>query len=291
MFQCDQCGKIFKNLGGLNSHKNHCANIQARENKPDPNEVVQCNVCGQHLSRKFLDLHFRTKHNDSQNSPIFVCEFCEKTYRDAGNLKKHVLYYCSSNPNKNVLEIKKINKKKSNSSVSSVWNKGLTKDVDLRIAKCATSLKNYYSTHPGAFAGKKHSEETKALLSVKMTEYNHSNNRRHSHGKHGYFDGVYFMSTWELAYYIFSKENGHEIIRCDKRFKYQWKGKDHYYTPDFIEDGVFVEIKGWETELDKAKYEVVDNLKVVYYNDIKQMIRFVQDLYSVEDISDLYVGD
>lgn len=66
-----------------------------------------------------------------------------------------------------------------------------------------------------------------------------------------------------------------------------WKGTGL----DNFEDGVFVEIKGWETELDKAKYEVVDNLKVVYYNDVKQMIRFVQDLYSVEDISDLYMGD
>ena len=40
VFQCDQCGKTFKNLGGLNSHKNYCAILQSRKNKPHPNEVI-----------------------------------------------------------------------------------------------------------------------------------------------------------------------------------------------------------------------------------------------------------
>ena len=78
MFQCDQCGKTFKNLGGLNSHKNHCTTLQARKSKPDPNEVVQCTICGQRLSRKFFDLHFKSKHDAVHTSTDFVCEFCGK---------------------------------------------------------------------------------------------------------------------------------------------------------------------------------------------------------------------
>lgn len=80
-------------------------------------------------------------------------------------------------------------------------------------------------------------------------------------------------------------------VRCNDRFRYELHGKNHYYTPDFIEDGYFVEVKGWETELDKLKYTLVDNLKVIYYNELKQMIKFVQNLYNVEDISTLYTGD
>lgn len=219
--------------------------------------------------------------NSEFNKPsIQHCKYCNKECHNINSLKQHELR-CKQNPKRRCAD------NLSNRN----WAKGLTKDTDPRVEKFAASLKNHYKTHPGTFTGKKHSAETKALLSAKMTEYNHSNNRRHSHGKHGYFNGIYFMSTWELAYYIFSKEHNHEIVRCDKRFRYQLEGKYHYYTPDFIEDGTFVEVKGWETELDKLKYQVVDNLKVVYYNEIKQMIQFVEDLYNVDDISDLYVGD
>ena len=215
------------------------------------------------------------------NKPnIQYCRYCNKECHNLNSLKQHESR-CKENPNRRCIE------NLSNRN----WAKGLTADTDERVRKFAISIKKYYETHPGTFTGKKHSKETKARIAEKMTEYNHSNNRRHSHGKHGYFDGVYFMSTWELAYYIFSKEHNHNIIRCSERFRYELHGKHHYYTPDFIEDGYFVEVKGWETELDKLKYTLVDNLKVIYYNELKQMIKFVQNLYNVEDISTLYTGD
>ena len=222
--------------------------------------------------------HNKTNPNLVLRNDLF-CRFCGKECKNLNSLKQHECR-CRDNPNR-----------KSVDNLSNRgWAKGLNKNNDIRIRNASISKKDYYKTHLGTFTGKHHSEETKNHLSVKLTEYNHSNNRRNSHGKHGYFNGIYFMSTWELAYYIFSKEHNHKIARCNERFKYVWKDKYHYYTPDFIEDGIFIEVKGWETELDKVKYETVGNLKVIYYADIKPMIKFVQELYHVEDISSLYEG-
>ena len=84
------------------------------------------------------------------------------------------------------------------------------------------------------------------------------------------------------------RDTGHYIVPCDKRFPYTYKGKKHYYTPDFIVDGEVVEIKGHETNLDLVKYQCVPNLKVLYHNDILYCIDYVKIEYQVSDLCDLY---
>ena len=42
----------------------------------------------------------------------------------------------------------------------------------------------------------------------------------------------------------------------------------------------------------RNKYEVwiIDNLKVLYYDDISYMIKYVQEKFNLTDISELYIG-
>lgn len=255
---------------------------------------VICPICGQEISKSNFVRHQKRHENHPETFEKSVyrvdheglnCKFCGKECKSKKSLAQHELR-CKNNPDR-----KDYIKEGFNSVGSKTWNKGLTKETDERMKLIVEKyVKNEKlglhksHTHP-------HTDETKKHLSIVMTEYNHSNNRRNSHGKHGYFDGIYFMSTWELAFYIFSKSHGHNIIRCSERFRYELNGKYHYYTPDFIEDDTFIEVKGWETDLDKIKYEVVDNLKVIYYNDIKPMIDYVKKLYQVENLDELYTGD
>ena len=284
VFQCDQCGKTFKNLGGLNSHKNYCAILQSRKNKPDPNEVIQCNICGQLLTRKFLDLHFKTKHDTTYTriSNEFVCKFCGKTYRDAGNLKKHIMYSCNNNPDKTILKKKK--------SHSEVWNKGKTKETDERVYKQSASLKESYSSGRviPPFKGKHHSDFSKKLQSDAQLALDHSNNCRRTHGKGGYIDGIYMMSRYELAYYVYMRDTHQDIRRCDKTFTYEYEGKKHHYTPDFIVNNRVVEIKGFETPVDIIKYAAVENLQVLYLDDIQHCFTYCKEKYNVEDVAQLY---
>jgi hypothetical protein len=59
-------------------------------------------------------------------------------------------------------------------------------------------------------------------------------------------DGLFFKSSWELAFYIYNKDNGIDFVfQPEKRFEYSdCSGKTHWYYPDFEINGVLYEIKG-----------------------------------------------
>ena len=58
------------------------------------------------------------------------------------------------------------------------------------------------------------------------------------------FDGIYFDSSWELAYFIWLRDNKIKFEYHTRSLKYIVNGKEHYYFPDFIVEGRYVEIKG-----------------------------------------------
>lgn len=102
---------------------------------------------------------------------------------------------------------------------------------------------------------------------------------------------MFFMSSYELAYYLYTKLVTPDVIieRCTKRYKYFYEGKSHYYTPDFIIDNTrIVEIKGYETPLDRYKYTLVPDIIVLKRDEIIPMIEVVKKHYGVDDICSLY---
>ncbi len=59
------------------------------------------------------------------------------------------------------------------------------------------------------------------------------------------YEGIKFDSSWELAFYIYHKDKGSNIIKSKKYFSYKdSEGNNHRYFPDFEIDGEFYEIKG-----------------------------------------------
>ncbi len=70
------------------------------------------------------------------------------------------------------------------------------------------------------------------------------------------FDGVYFKSSWELAYYIYLKDNGVEFeYQPEMSLKYEdGKGVQRFYFPDFKVNGKLVEIKGDQFINDNGEY-------------------------------------
>lgn len=106
--------------------------------------------------------------------------------------------------------------------------------------------------------------------------------------KFGYYEGIRFASTYELVYYIYSKDHGINLIKNTESFNYFYKGSVHKYTPDFkiIEkDGsvLFIEIKGYYTELVELKLQsVIDAgfpILVKYKEDLEPCFKYVQDSY------------
>lgn len=67
-----------------------------------------------------------------------------------------------------------------------------------------------------------------------------SHNRKHKYS----YDNENFDSSWELAFYIYHKDNNDIILREPITLKYYHDGKEHYYIPDFMINGKLYEIKG-----------------------------------------------
>lgn len=58
------------------------------------------------------------------------------------------------------------------------------------------------------------------------------------------YDNENFDSSWELAYYIWLKDNNINFTFHNDKLPYKIDGKLHYYQPDFKVNETFIEIKG-----------------------------------------------
>lgn len=99
-------------------------------------------------------------------------------------------------------------------------------------------------------------------------------------GKKGRYLGYWCDSSWELAYVIYCLDNNIEIKRNTKAFNYNFNNKINKYYPDFIVEGNYVEIKGYETERDKEKIKQFPlKIKVLYKKDLEHILTYVKSKY------------
>jgi transposase len=70
------------------------------------------------------------------------------------------------------------------------------------------------------------------------------------------YNGVKFHGSWEVEYAKWLDSKKIVWRRPTESFQYIFEDKKHRYTPDFylINDQTYVEIKGYETEKDVAKW-------------------------------------
>lgn len=103
-------------------------------------------------------------------------------------------------------------------------------------------------------------------------------------GKMGWYKGYYCNSTWELAWVMYQLDRGINFKRNTKGFEYEFKGKQLKFYPDFIlENGEYVEIKGWVTEKDKSKFSTFPKtLNILYQKDMAPIINAIISKYGPE---------
>lgn len=88
------------------------------------------------------------------------------------------------------------------------------------------------------------------------------------------YKGVKFHGTWEVEYAKWLDENNKPWRRPTESFQYEFQGKKRRYTPDFylLNEQTYVEIKGYETEKDVAKWSQFPlKLKVLKEDELKKM--------------------
>lgn len=146
------------------------------------------------------------------------------------------------------------------------------------------SLKNFYE------------ERYKNYSKTCLEKYGVSNYRILCRAKHIIFDSISFDSKWELAFYLYHKNNNDTIVREPVKLEFVHDGTTHFCFPDFSVNGQLYEIKGdyfftengminpydrSQDELYNAKYNcmIANNVKFVKYEEIKDMLNYLPKEY------------
>ncbi len=221
----------------------------------------------------------------------YICKYCGRICKNANSLRNHERL-CKLNPEYDTNKIDYLRKNKNingiikyNADVKAgkkqIWNTGKTKDTDERLKSMAEKNSKRLIGKPSKCKGMKYNN-SKGL----------SGGLRHGagRGKKGRYKDIWCDSSWELAYLIYCLENGKKIERCTEYFEYVFENKTHRYFPDFIVDGTYVEIKGFDTAKVKAKIEQFPKekeYKILYKADLSPVFTYVKTKYG-ENFINLY---
>jgi hypothetical protein len=177
---------------------------------------------------------------------MLLCQYCNRECKNKNSLQNHERL-CKKNPNRQESSFKKYKEKNPNP-----WNKGKKLHYDV-----GTKGKI------GTFTGKTHSVETKRKMSESRNAL-YANGWECKAGRCPKYDydspiagKIKVDGSWELAFCKFADKHKLNWSRNKKRFPYiKPDGKSSTYQPDFYveEWNCYVEIKGYETDLDKAKW-------------------------------------
>jgi len=126
------------------------------------------------------------------------------------------------------------------------------------------------------------------LISISVTGKTGGMRNRGGNGKVGHYKGILCQSSWELAYVIYNIEHNIEFKRNTKAFPYIFKNKRYKYYPDFIQEGYYIEIKGFKSDRTKAKINQFPHIiKVLYWEEMKSYLEYTINKYG-EDFIKLY---
>lgn len=277
IFQCI-CGKQFNDKKSFGKHKNHCKiyqqyKKQERESKRLPNGMFKCE-----------NPDCNNEHDGSYGSGRFCCEKCKRHY-SAVKASKTAIKNGNKKCPKNFVRVKSKygtwkceqcnlifetraklyahNHTKHPFPKGSSWNKGLSKETDIRVMKQSQkaaegfkkSIANGYINPTWSneyWTRDKRTIKSKEAINRQLGGYHKKSGR----GKKGWYKGYWCDSSWELAYVIYNIDHNIEFKRNTIGFEYTFNGKIYKYYPDFIlKDNSYIEIKGYYSELTHIKHK------------------------------------
>lgn len=268
MYICKYCGREFDNRFKLNGHICWC--------KSNPNAKGKCNFNSESKKEKMKLFN--------ENRDDLFCQYCGKQCKNLNSLKQHEVR-CKNNPNAisvrdNFYEYRLRNQSKNLSFIP--WNKGLTKDTDDRVKKYGETYHNRYVkgeikswcdglTKDSDDRIKKYASKISETISNKI-----GNSEWHNqYGIRIEYKDTILDSYWELEFAMFMDKHN---IKWDRNnitpFIYVFENSEHRYFPDFylLDYDLYIEIKGYCTEKDKAKWDQFDKkLDIYFLRDLKEL--------------------
>ena len=213
----------------------------------------------------------------------YICRFCGRECKNANSLRNHERL-CKENPNKQEMYwleyggFSKYNEKIKNGEIKRKPSNQYIKSEELGLPKPIISDETRKKIGDG-WRGKKHTPEQLQKLSQSMTKVakdnpNYSFSTISKRYKKSIYKGFHMDSSWELIFAQYLDKYNIKWVKNSKGFQYIWDSRERTYYPDFyLEDyDLYIEIKGHETERDKVKYMVIDNLITLYGDTIEVII-------------------
>lgn len=202
------------------------------------------------------------------------CKYCQKEVKPLG-LSMHQKY-CKSNPNRLT---------KSNGGQKkgcTTWNKGIKTHYGEKISDSLRGKSKGVANTPEKEA------ERKRKISETMKKNPDAGGLREGSGRgvKTWYNSpiagrVYLRSTYEIAYARYLDENRINWRLNSDYFEYFYEENIHKYYPDFylVDENCFVEVKGFKTKKDEAKWIYFPHkLKVLYEKDIRKLEGYQSDL-------------
>lgn len=226
------------------------------------------------------------------NENEYECPECHKIFTKSG-ICSHIICVHTKEGRERVERNKKLHSKRQKGHVA--WNKGLTKETDERIKKASETYKS--KNHVVWNKGKKNvfSKETLKNISNKMKEVAKTRVSCKGTGRayKGWYKKYWCDSQWELAFLIYCLDHDITIQRCEEAFEYQYNNEIHLYHPDFIiNNEEYIEIKGYQSKKDNAKFSAFPKnkiLKVYKYKEMKKIFDYVLIKYNISKINDIHL--
>ena len=185
---------------------------------------------------------------------MLLCKFCNQERKNKNSLRNHERL-CKSNLNRQTTPFQDLsfqqtkNNKPSNQHIKA-------KELGTEYIVSAETRKKISDSTKSRSAEfcKNLGLKVSATVQKKVKEGSwHTSLAKHMHID---YNGVDLHGSWEVAYAKYLDENKINWIRNKDSFTYTYNGKDRRYTPDFylVDKDEYVEIKGYKTEKDDAKW-------------------------------------
>ena len=198
------------------------------------------------------------------------CKFCGKICANPGGLKRHE-NCCKNNPDR-VIKPKSeawLNamKNRRGSATNQYSNSDYQMSDETRKKLSDAGKQQVWSEE----RRQKHSERMKEVVESNPESYSASNVS--GRVKNYEINGMTVKGTWELTVAEYLNEQNIKWTNKLKPIPYEWNNKWHLYFPDFYlpDLNLYIEVKGYERDRDKAKWKALDNLIILKEKEIKQI--------------------
>lgn len=199
------------------------------------------------------------------------CKFCNKECKNQNSLRNHERM-CPHNPERKLMDYKERSRKyfagpprKGRNQYTVDGSQYVISDETRKLMSENNKQITWTSDRR-----RQHSEKMREVAKTNPEAYSSSNRGR---TKCYEVDGVKLQGKWEVTFYRWCKDNHIVVERPSVGFPYMFDGNRTYF-PDFYlpEKHLYVEIKGYETEKDRAKWSYFPHeLLVLRAKEIKNI--------------------